>query len=370
MSYRIFNISIPFNCDDPRGIEARFRENPASLQYQFDFAEALAANGQFAKAHEIFVKLSLIPSPQENLLLMKAALTAYYAENYPAGLRFFSKLLASDPDNYIAHLLSGTAYYYLGLYHRANFHWWAAHQIDRNDFIMQIMGQFFVDDFHPERIVLYPICESGKGIDVGCGHRKTHPNAIGVDLNAIGDIGKIGNVAGHESVAEIKSRGDELTMFADNDLDFVVQRHNLEHYQDCIKALQEWKRVLKPGGLLGMVVPDDEFCDTIHLDPTHYHVFTKDSLKRILDLIGGFRVVVLKTFLKKWSFVCIVQKTEGLAKENDEPVSQFKLRQFAYERDQLLAQAQLYEDKGFPVPAAACREFLNELEQGSVEPFI
>ena len=49
------------------------------------------------------------------------------------------------------------------------------------------MGKYFIDDYHPERMELYPFCK-GKGIDVGCGHRKTHPACIGVDLNAKGQI--------------------------------------------------------------------------------------------------------------------------------------------------------------------------------------
>src|SRR5258708_22544628 len=105
----------------------------------------------------------------------------------------------------------------------------------------------------PERKALVSYCK-GLGIDVGCGSKKTHPNAIGIDLTRKGQIGKYGSEKRQISVADIQASGDNLFMFADGVLDYVVARHNLEHYVDPIKTLQEWKRVLKKGGILGVVL--------------------------------------------------------------------------------------------------------------------
>jgi SAM-dependent methyltransferase len=44
--------------------------------------------------------------------------------------------------------------------------------------------------------------------------------------------------------------------FADSSLDFVLTSHLLEHIADPIAALVEWRRVLRPGGLLFLRVPD------------------------------------------------------------------------------------------------------------------
>lgn len=45
---------------------------------------------------------------------------------------------------------------------------------------------------------------------------------------------------------------------ADESLDFVHSSHCLEHMQDPLVALQHWFRVLKPGGHLVCVVPDED----------------------------------------------------------------------------------------------------------------
>ena len=188
-----------------------------------------------------------------------------------------------------------------------------------------------MDDVHPERNVLFPLCQ-GKGIDVGCSHRKTHPDAIGVDITPNGTAGSVGNATGKLSQANIVTSGDQLDMFVDGELDYLVQRHNLEHYQDIVKTLQEWKRVVKPGGILGMVIPDDEFCNTIQLDPTHLHVFTQSSFRRLIDLIGGLEILHMDVLLKEWSFVCILQKTEGF-QEGEFPIEyDYKSTMLKYEK--------------------------------------
>jgi glycosyltransferase involved in cell wall biosynthesis len=150
----------------------------------------------------------------------------------------------------------------------------------------------------------------GKGIDVGCGSNKTHPDAIGVDITAKGTAGKFGNQMGETSSADICASGDDLHMFGDGELDYVVARHNLEHYQDTIKTLREWKRVVRHGGIIGIVIPDDTWRDTIHLDPTHYHVFTPQSFQTIVELIGGLKILKLETCVEDWSFVCVMEKVQ------------------------------------------------------------
>jgi ubiquinone/menaquinone biosynthesis C-methylase UbiE len=161
---------------------------------------------------------------------------------------------------------------------------------------------------HPERLVLLPYCTTGKGIDVGCGYRKTHENCIGIDIVPRGESGQYGCVKGMPSAADICTSGDNLSLFADGELDFVVSRHNLEHYVDVIKTLLEWRRVLRIGGVMALVLPDESNLNTVLLDPTHKHAFTPESFRRYLDLIGGFEVKECRDVIPNWSFLCVAVK--------------------------------------------------------------
>lgn len=56
---------------------------------------------------------------------------------------------------------------------------------------------------------------------------------------------------------DIIARGNDLP-FKDNTWDFVINSHVLEHFRDPISALEEWMRVIKPGGYLYMNIPHKE----------------------------------------------------------------------------------------------------------------
>ena len=158
-----------------------------------------------------------------------------------------------------------------------------------------------------EKRILYPYCK-GLGLDIGCGSRKTHPRALGVDIVAGGQIGKYGSERRRISLADICASGDNLYMFADNCIDYIISRSNLEHFNDPEKALSEWKRVLKKGGILGLSLPDEEVVDTMKQDPTHKHTFTKKSFRQLLNKIGGFKIERLDTCVPFKNFYCIASK--------------------------------------------------------------
>jgi SAM-dependent methyltransferase len=139
---------------------------------------------------------------------------------------------------------------------------------------------------NPETDAFSLLC-SGRGLEVGCVCGKTCPQAIGVQI----------------------ASGDYMPMFADGEMDFVIARHNMENYKDHVKALLEWIRVLKPGGLLAVAVHDHEWVDTIKIDPAHRHVFTAESLERLFGLLPGMKTVYAGGLIPRWSLMAVAQKT-------------------------------------------------------------
>src|SRR5450631_2783503 len=61
---------------------------------------------------------------------------------------------------------------------------------------------------------------------------------------------------------------DALSAFADETQDFVIASHLLEHLVDPLRQLSEMHRVLKPGGVLLVFLPDRRFTFDRKRSPT------------------------------------------------------------------------------------------------------
>jgi predicted SAM-dependent methyltransferase len=55
---------------------------------------------------------------------------------------------------------------------------------------------------------------------------------------------------------DVVDRAETLASFADQSLDFVIANHVLEHVEDPIGALENLLRVIRPGGVLFLTLPD------------------------------------------------------------------------------------------------------------------
>ncbi len=156
-----------------------------------------------------------------------------------------------------------------------------------------------------EKNILRNLC-IGKGLDIGCGSQKISPNCIGVDIIGKGEIGFDTSEKGKISIADIKTSGDNLNVFKNNELDFIVARHNLEHYSNPSKTLDEWKRVLKKRGKIGVIVPNDKYMETMKF-PTHKYAFTPEKLEKLF-LEKGFKILSKGQAIKHWSIYLIAEK--------------------------------------------------------------
>jgi ADP-heptose:LPS heptosyltransferase/predicted SAM-dependent methyltransferase len=121
----------------------------------------------------------------------------------------------------------------------------------------------------------------GKGLDLGCGPKKTFPHFIGVDNGA------------DEKMFGIPVRADvrvasceKLDLFADESMDFVFSSHLLEHIKDFKAALHEWWRVIKVGGYLCLYLPHKDLYPRVGTEganPDHKHDFSQHDIIDALD---------------------------------------------------------------------------------------
>ena len=102
----------------------------------------------------------------------------------------------------------------------------------------------------------------GRGIEIGPLHRPmpVHPamEVRYVDRYSVEVLRKhYPELVGETLIApDIIDDAESLHTLGDSSQDFVVAAHVIEHMRNPILALQNWVRVVKPGGGLYLVVPD------------------------------------------------------------------------------------------------------------------
>ncbi|MEG5159461.1 methyltransferase domain-containing protein [Microcoleus sp. AT3-A2] len=105
----------------------------------------------------------------------------------------------------------------------------------------------------------------GEGIEVGALHAPLQvPDSVKVhyvDRMSVSDLRKqYPELATVNLVeADIVDNGETLSSIADNSWDFAIANHMIEHCQNPIGALENFLRVIKPGGLVYMGVPDKRY---------------------------------------------------------------------------------------------------------------
>jgi len=111
-------------------------------------------------------------------------------------------------------------------------------------------------------------------LDVGCGLHK-YPGAIGLDRNPA-------------TAADVIADLDRPPYpFRDNSFDEIRAIHVIEHVADILRTMEEFHRLLRPGGRLVIVTPHytdfSSFCD-----PTHRWHLTSFSFRYFGPDHGGF----------------------------------------------------------------------------------
>lgn len=128
---------------------------------------------------------------------------------------------------------------------------------------------------------LLPRYTRGRVLEIGCGMEKAYSHFFGYD-------------SGHhfgKGAADITGDAADLSLFADESFDAVFSSHVLEHMEDMQAALNEWSRVIKPGGFLCLYVPSANLypkCGEPGANPDHKHDIYPGDVAAMLLGFGKF----------------------------------------------------------------------------------
>jgi len=120
---------------------------------------------------------------------------------------------------------------------------------------------------------LIPRYTRGRVLEVGCGQQKSFPHFIGVDNAAW-------------SNPDVYADPDKLDLFADNSVDALFSSYVLDRVADMQATLNEWGRVIKPGGFLCLYVPSAHKYPLVGAegaDSQHQHDIYPEDLERLLS---------------------------------------------------------------------------------------
>lgn len=162
------------------------------------------------------------------------------------------------------------------------------HTLERNHFWFRARRHYILN-----LLARWRMPKSAAILEVGCSGgpllrelaARGYGNVSGIDLS------ESGIALCHEQNIPNTSVQDATRMnFADGQFDLIIASDILEHIPDEAAALREWRRVLKPGGKLLVMVPAFMFLwsqhDVVNL---HYRRYTRGSLTRAMRG-AGFRI--------------------------------------------------------------------------------
>lgn len=118
---------------------------------------------------------------------------------------------------------------------------------------------------HHTRVQIASIYLRGNGIEIGALHQPLPvPPAVRVkyvDRMTADELRRHYHEISYVPFVEtdIIDNGEELGTIGDSSQDFVIANHFIEHCQNPIQTLQNILRVLSPGGVLYLAVPDKRF---------------------------------------------------------------------------------------------------------------
>jgi SAM-dependent methyltransferase len=119
--------------------------------------------------------------------------------------------------------------------------------------------------------ILKELSREGLGLEIGPSFRPIAPKRAGFNVETVDHLDKQGLVAKYQdhgvdvgAIEEVDYvwRGEPLSQLIGQSAryDWIIASHVIEHVPDLIAFLRECAVLLKPDGVLSLVVPDKRFC--------------------------------------------------------------------------------------------------------------
>lgn len=184
---------------------------------------------------------------------------------------------------------------------------------------MSLHGERYPSETSRHRELLAPYCQ-GYGLDIGFGGDAILPSAIRADLPVpYADTG----------AQTVQLGGDcrRLPWFRDDVLDYVYSSHVLEDFaeEETVPVLAEWARVVKPGGNLVLLLPDQQrylaYCEENGEDPNAHHSiehFSLEYVRAAAARVGGLEVAREHPGIDEYSFAIVLRKASPSQADHEE----------------------------------------------------
>ncbi len=152
----------------------------------------------------------------------------------------------------------------------------------------------------------------GYGADIGYGGDPIKPSAITIDYPE-GSMAYCGDYP-----LQLGGDARNLYWFKDNSLDYVYSSHCLEDFPETREIINEWIRVLKKGGNLVLLLPDqkkyEEYCKRNGEEPNPAHKIKDFSLRYIRNIVSDmeYAKIIFENDIEDdsdYSFKIVIQKT-------------------------------------------------------------
>lgn len=136
---------------------------------------------------------------------------------------------------------------------------------------------------------------------------------IGID---VGGVNQNKNILGLniKLPCDIICRGEKLPI-KNESVNYILSSHTLEHIPNTEETLKEWLRVLKPGGIIGSIIPDRRYFlhdkSVVKNGDIARNEVNPDEIMLILKRLPNIKILLFDTRKNNFDFEFLIRKLGG-----------------------------------------------------------